>query len=89
MKDFIAEYVHSCTTCQENKPYTTHCKAPLQLITVDPQSGPFQLVAMDLITDLHELNSFNAVLMIVDHSCLKATKFIPCTMNITGEGIAA
>jgi hypothetical protein len=44
---------------------------------------------MDLITDLPELNGFNAVLTIIDHSCSKAAKFIPCTTNITGEGVAA
>ena len=47
------------------------------------------MVAMDLITDLPELNGFNAVLTIIDHGCSKATKFIPCTTNITGEGVAA
>jgi hypothetical protein len=47
------------------------------------------MVAMDLIMDLPKLNSFNAVLTIIDHSCSKATKFIPCTTNITEEGVAA
>jgi hypothetical protein len=89
MKDFAADYVRGCATCQENKPRTTHRKAPLQPITTDPQSGPFQLVAMDLITDLPESNGFNAVLTIIDHGCSKAAKFIPCTTNITGEGVAA
>ena len=46
------------------------------------------MVAMDLITDLPELNSFNAILMIINHGCSKAVKFIPCTTNITGEGVA-
>ena len=89
MKEFTKDYVHGCTVCQENKPRTTHQKAPLQLITPDPHSGPFQMVAMDLITDLPESNSFNAVLTIINHSCSKAMKFIPYTMNITGEGVAA
>ena len=89
MKGFAEDYVHGCAVCQENKPCTTHRKAPLQLITPDPHSGPFQMVVMDLITDLPESNSFNAVLMIIDHSCSKAAKFIPCTTNITGEGVAA
>jgi hypothetical protein len=44
---------------------------------------------MDLITDLPESNGFNAVLTIIDHGCSKAAKFIPCTTNITGEGVAA
>jgi hypothetical protein len=89
MKEFATEYVRGCTTCQENKPCTTHRKAPLQLIMTDPQSGPFQLVAMDLIMELPELNGFNAVLTIINHGCSKAVKFIPCSTSITGEGVAA
>ena len=88
MKEFAEDYVRGCAVCQENKPCTTHQKAPLQLITPDPHSGPFQMVAMDLIMDLPKLNGFNAVLTIIDHSCSKAAKFIPCTTNITGEGVA-
>jgi hypothetical protein len=89
MKEFAEEYVHRCATCQENKPCTTHQKAPLQPITSNPHSGPFQMVAIDLITDLPESNSFNAILMIINHSCSKAAKFIPCIINITREGVAA
>ena len=89
MKEFAEDYVCRCAVCQENKPHTTHQRAPLQLIMPDPHSGPFQMVAMDLITDLPESNGFNTILTIIDHGCSKATKFIPCTTNITGEGVAA
>ena len=89
MKEFAEEYVHRCTTCQENKPCTMHQKAPLQPIMPKPHSEPFQMVAMDLITDLPELNGFNAILMIIDHGCLKAAKFIPYITNIIREGVAA
>ena len=89
MKEFAEEFVCGCATCQETKLHTTHRKALLQLITPDPHSGPFQMVAMNLIMDLPESNGLNAVLTIIDHSCSKATKFIPCTLNITGEGVAA
>ena len=47
------------------------------------------MVAMDLIMDLPESNGFNAILTIIDHGCSKATKFIPCATNITGEGVTA
>jgi hypothetical protein len=89
MKEFTADYVYGCMTCQENKLCMTHHKAPLQLIMTDPQSGLFQLVAMDLIMDLPESNGFNAILTIINHGCSKATKFIPCTINITREGVGA
>ena len=89
MKDFTEEYVWGCAVCQQNKPHTTHRKAPLQPITTDPHSGPFQMVAMDLITDLPKSQGFNAILTIIDHGCSKAAKFIPCNTTITGQGVAA
>ena len=89
MKEFAEDYVCRCTVCQKNKPCMTHQKAPLQPITPDPHSGPFQMVAMDLIMDLPKSNGFNAVLTIIDHGCSKAVKFIPCTTTITKEGVAA
>ena len=57
-------------------------------IPVEPHQGPFQVVAMDLITDLPKLNGFNAILTSIDPGCSKVAKFIPCTTMITGEGIA-
>jgi hypothetical protein len=89
MKDFAEDYVKGCATCQQNKPCTTHRKAPLQPITTDPHSGPFQMVAMDLITDLPQSRGFNAVLTIIDHGCSKAAKFILCNTTITGQEVAA
>ena len=89
MKSFAEEYVQGCVVCQQNKPRTTHRKAPLQPITPDPHSGPFQMVAMDLITDLPESQGFNAVLTIIDHGCSKAAKFIPCSTTITKQEVAA
>ena len=43
---------------------------------------------MDLITDLPESHGYNAILTIVDQGCSKATKFIPCTTEISAEGVA-
>ena len=77
MKEFTEEYICRCVTYQENKLCITHQKAPLQLITLDPHSRPFQMVAMDLIMDLPKSNGCNAVLTIINHRCSKAAKFIP------------
>ena len=88
MKAFAKEYVQGCAMCQQNKPHTTHQKALLQPIVPDPHSGPFQMVAMDLITDLPLSQGFDAVLMIMDHGCSKVAKFIPCNATITGQGVA-
>ena len=89
MKTFADEYVQGCMICQQNKPCTMHRKAPLQLITPDPHSGPFQMVAIHLITDLPKSQGFDTVLTIIDHRCSKVAKFIPCNTTITGQGVAA
>jgi len=43
---------------------------------------------MDLITDLPRSKGYDAILMIVDQGCSKATKFIPCNKTIDTEGVA-
>jgi len=43
---------------------------------------------MDLITDLLPSKGYDSILMIVDQGCSKATKFLPCTKEIPGEGVA-
>ena len=88
MKTFTKEYVWGCATCQQNKPRTTHRKALLQPIAPNPHSGPFQMVAMDLIIDLPPSQGFNAVLTIIDHGCSKAAKFIPCNTTVMGQEVA-
>jgi len=52
------------------------------------ESVPFQVVAMDLITQLPKSKGHDAILTIVDHGCTRAAIFIPCSTTITGEGIA-
>ena len=42
---------------------------------------------MDLITELLSHKGKDAILTIVDQGCSRAAVFIPCTNNITGEGI--
>jgi hypothetical protein len=43
---------------------------------------------MDLITGLPKSKGNNAILTIVDHGCLQAAIFLPCSSTITGAGIA-
>jgi hypothetical protein len=49
---------------------------------------PFQVIAMDLITQLPKSNGYNTILMIVDHGCTRAAIFLPCNSMMTGEGVA-
>ena len=49
---------------------------------------PFNVVALDLITQLPKANRYNAILTIMDQGCSRAAIFLPCHMTITREGVA-
>ena len=49
---------------------------------------PFNVIALDLITQLPEANGHDAILMIMDQGCSRAAIFLPCQTTITGEGVA-
>ena len=49
---------------------------------------PFNIIAMDLITQLPKANGHNAILTIVDQGCSRAAIFIPCNTMIIEEGVA-
>ena len=88
MNAWIKQYIKGCVICQQNKICTTKNKMPLYHIPRDLTEHPFNTVAMDLITQLPQSNGHNAILTIVDQGCFWAATFLPCSMTITGEGIA-
>jgi len=88
MRQWIADYVKGCATCQQNKILTHQAKIPLYRITTKEGTLPFQQIAMDLITGLLQHHGHNAILTIVDHRCSCAAIFLPCSDTITGPGIA-
>ena len=49
---------------------------------------PFNIIALDLITQLPKVNEHNAILTVIDQGCSRAAIFIPCSMTITREGVA-
>jgi len=71
-----------------NKVQRAKGRVPTQYLDTHPEEGPFQYVSMDLIMDLPVSGKYDAILTVVDQGCSKATKFIPCTKTITGEGVA-
>ena len=89
MNQWITDYIKGCTTCQQNKIQTHKKKTPLFEITTTPNMRPFSQIAMDLITELPQVNGKDAILMVVDHDCSRAAIFLLCFMTITGPGIAA
>ena len=88
MREWIAQYVKGCGPCQQNKVLMHRTKVPQYRIDVPTEAQPFQVIAMDLITQLPKCDGFDAILTIVDHGCSRAAIFIPCATTITGEGIA-
>ena len=49
---------------------------------------PFNVISLDLITQLPKANGHNAILTIVDQRCSRAATFIPCNTMVTREGVA-
>ena len=88
MKEWIANYVKGCATCQQNKIITHHTKTPPYRIPTEVNAQPFQCVAMDLITGLPPIRGKDAILTIIDQGCSCAAIFLACDTTITGPSIA-
>ena len=85
----VTEYIKGCAECQRNKVNTRPTRAPLQPIFAKPEAMPFETVAVDFITKLPESQGYDSILTVTDHDCSKATIFIPCVEEISGEETAA
>ena len=84
----VTDYVKGCAECQRNKVNTRPTRAPLQPIFAKPEAMPFETVAIDFITKLPESQGYDSILTVTDHDCSKATIFIPCVEEISGEETA-
>ena len=87
IKDWVAEYIKGCATCQQSKILTHKKHVPLYCIPIKENMPPFQIIAMDLIMGLPTQKGLDAILTIVDHGCSRAALFLPCSMHISGAGI--
>ena len=54
----------------------------------DPSMHPFNVITLDLITQLPKVNGYDAILTVVDQGCSRAAIFLPCNTTITREGVA-
>ena len=88
MNTWVEQYVAGCANCQQSKIHTIKKKTPLYHIPGDPLMHPFNVIALDLITQLPKASGYNAILTVVDQGCFRAAIFLPCHMTITGEGVA-
>ena len=57
-------------------------------IKADSYAYPFSTATIDFITDLLELNRYNALYVVVDHDLTKAIVLIPCTKTVDVIGTA-
>jgi len=74
MTTFVKKYVTGCDLCQQikNRP-----QQPFgSLVSNKVPNGPWEIISMDLITQLPESNSYNAICVIVDR-LTKRAHFIP------------
>jgi hypothetical protein len=84
----VTEYICGCGDCQRHKVNNQPTKVPLQPIYPLPEAKPFEVIAMDFITKLPPSQGFNLILIVMDHSCTKMVRFIPCNETITAERTA-
>jgi hypothetical protein len=85
----VTDYVKGCAECQRHKTNNRPTKAPLEPIWAKPEAMPFETVAVDFITKLPVSQGYDSILTDTDHDCSKATIFIPCVEEISGEETAA
>ena len=88
MNTWIEWYIAGCAHCQQNKICTTKKWTLPYHIPGNPSMCPFNVIALDLITQLPKANEHDAILTIIDQGCSRAAIFIPCNTMITGEGVA-
>jgi Integrase zinc binding domain len=90
LKTHVTQYVKGWATCQSTKPLTHRPKPPMAPLEPQEQEAdnvPFQVISIDLITDLPLSDGSNSILTIMDHDCSKAAIFLPCTKEISTEGV--
>jgi hypothetical protein len=88
MADQIKQYVHTCTSCQRNKPVNT--KPNGKLFPLPIPGDKWESVSMDFITQLPPTNgttTYDAIVVFVDRLS-KMVRIAPTTSNVTAEGTA-
>eukprot|EP00873_Tetraselmis_striata_P026691 jgi/Tetstr1/446955/TSEL_034413.t1 len=85
MKLTVTNYVRRCPTCQRTKAARHKPYGLLQ--PHDVPSRPFEVISLDLITDLPECQGYDSLVIFV---CLLSKRVIvePTTKTVTAEGLA-
>ena len=78
----IARYIQGCAPCAQMKINTHPTVPPIQPIKAKTDAQPFSTVTLDFITDLPQSDSFDSLLVAVDHDVTKAIILMPCNKTI-------
>ena len=84
LRSFVEKYVEGCETCARKK-LQRHPRAVTQPLEVP--TGLWEEVRVDLITQLPDSNGYDTILVCTDLFG-KQIHAIPCTTNISAEGVA-
>jgi hypothetical protein len=85
MSVFVKHYVTGCDTCQRMKNCPQQPFGPLQPNRVP--NGPWEIISIDLITQLPASGEYNAICVVVDR-LTKRAHFFPITNNFSAKDLA-
>jgi len=85
IRDFVRDYILSCTVCGRNKPRRHRPYGLLKPLPVPTR--PWDSISMDFIEQLPMSGGYTAILVIVDRASKQAI-FIPTYDTITSEQLA-
>jgi len=85
MTTFVKKYITGCDMCQQMK---NHIQQPFgPLMPNKMPNRPWEIILTDLITQLPESNSYNAICVIVDR-LTKRAHFIPINNQFSSKDMA-
>uniref|UniRef100_A0A0W0FR53 Integrase catalytic domain-containing protein n=1 Tax=Moniliophthora roreri TaxID=221103 RepID=A0A0W0FR53_MONRR len=82
MMKFIKTFVDGCAACQQMKINMHPTRVPLHPIGGHKDVLPFQIITVDLITDLPLIDNCDSILIVVDHAATKGVVFILCNKKM-------
>jgi len=85
MTTFVKKYITGCDMCQQMKNHPQQPFGPL--VPNKVPNRPWEIISMDLITQLPESNSYNAIYVIVDR-LTKRAHFIPINNQFSSKNMA-
>ena len=83
MKWWVEKYVEGCDVCARKK-MKRHPKGTLK--PIEAPKGPWQVIGVDLITQLPKSNNYDAILTVVDHFS-KQVHILPCLTSCSTDDV--